>query len=417
MSGIKSLRKELEKNFGEGIISFLDGKAQAREAYSTGVLSIDYGLVIGGYPKGYYIELYGKEGTGKTSLAVTCAAQVQKEGKFVLWLDYENSFDQIYFGKLGLQFGEEKFAVAYPPTLEDGFRIIYSAMTMPDVNLGMIVLDSLALAVPESDVKDLDERLGKQGMGSSARSINQILRQMTPIFTQRKDVSLLVLNQVRNVIGAFIPTQTTTGGLPLKFAAHIRHEIKRIGTIKVGGKAVGSRLKLKTVKSKVGVPLREVETDLIFGKGFDFAADAFGIAVTLGVVTKEKGMMYVIPGTDYKFRGAPGFREMWEGIVPLSAIGEAEVKKVGEALTGKEKDKFDALDESAQLQYAINVIRDEAKRASDALQALVRERVLACEANEVAQGADDDLGIAIKAGENPEAEAEVDEMLKDKGDR
>lgn len=358
---IKSLRKELEKNFGEGIISFLDGKAATRESFSTGVLSIDYGLVIGGYPKGYYVELYGKEGSGKTSLAVTYAAEVQKANKFVLWLDYENSFDQSYFGKLGLQFGEEKFAVAYPPTLEDGFRIIHAAMSDLDVPLGAIILDSLALAVPEGDVKDLEDRIGKQTMGSAARAINQILKQMTPIFTQRKDVTLLILNQVRNVIGAFVPTQTTTGGLPLKFAAHVRHEVKRIGTIKVGGKAVGSRLKLKTVKSKVGVPLREVETDLLFGKGFDKAADAFGIAVTLGVLSKA-GPTYTLPGTDYKFRGAPGFREAWD--------------------------------------------------TDEALRALIREKVLACEADTVVQGADDDLGIGVKPiGDGPEGEAEVDELL------
>lgn len=356
---IKTLRKQLEKDFGEGIISFLDAKAKTREAYPTGVLSIDYGLVIGGYPKGYYVELYGKEGTGKTTLAVTCAAEVQKGPKpFVLWLDYENSFDQTYFGKLGLQFGEDKFAVVYPPTLEDGFKIIYAAMKDPDIPLGMVVLDSLALAVTAQESKDLDERLGSQGVGSVARAVNTILRQITPVFTQRGDVTLLVLNQVRNVIGAFVPTQTTTGGLPLKFASHIRHEIKRIGTIKVGGKAVGSRLKLKTVKSKVGVPLREVETDLIFGKGFDKAADAFGIAVSLGVLSKS-GSMYSLPGTDYKFRGAEGFREEYE------------------------KDTV--------------------------LQKLIRDKVLACDANEAALADDDELGIKVALGEEA---PEVSELLR-----
>lgn len=307
---IKSLRKDLEKSFGEGIVSFLDGKAKTREAYSTGVLSVDYGLVIGGYPKGYFVELYGKEGSGKTTLAVSAAATCQLQKKFVVWLDYENSFDQTYFGNLGLQFGEDKFMVAYPPTLEDGFRIIYKIMQDDDIPVGMIVIDSLALATPEGDVKDLDERMGKGQMGGTARCVGQILKQMTPIFTQRKDVTLLILNQIRNVIGGFMPSQTTTGGLSLKYSAHIRQEIKRIGLIKNGGKPIGSRTKIKCVKSKVGVPLREVETDLLFGTGFDIAADAFGIAVALGVLQKS-GPMYALPDTEYKLRGSNGFREVW----------------------------------------------------------------------------------------------------------
>lgn len=330
---IRSLRKDLEGKFGAGVVSFMEEKATAREAYSTSVLSIDYGLVVGGYPKGYWIELYGKEGCCKSSLAATVAASVQAQGKFVLWLDYENSFDQAYFAKLGVQYGEDKFMVAWPATLEDGFRIIVQVMLDKSIPVGLIVIDSLAMAAPDIDVEKLEEKLGKTQMGSTARPVSQIIKQITPLFQKRKDVSMLIINQVRNVIGGWITTQETTGGLALKYATHVRQVISRIGLIKEGGKPVGMRMKIKVAKSKVGVPMREVETDFIFGKGFDIAADAFGIAKVLGVLI-QAGAMYSIAGTEYKVKGLNGFRETWD--------------------------------------------------ADEAFRKVVRERVLACDAQEVA---------------------------------
>jgi recombination protein RecA len=311
--GIKDLKKSLDKQFGEGVVTFLNEKATAREAYSTGVLSIDYSTVIGGLPKGFYCEIYGKESTGKTTYACTAAAEVQKQGKFVLWLDYENSFDQIYFQNLGLQVGEDKFMLAYPDTLEDGFKIILQAVADPEIDIGLIVIDSIAIAPPGVDAEKLleDDKLGKRRVGGTAATIAQILKQIQPFFTKRKDCTLLVINQLRYKISSWITTQETTGGNSLKYAFHVRQEIKKKQIIKTGGKPVGLRLAIKTTKSKVGVPMREVETDLIFGTGFDKAADAFSVALATGVLVKE-GPMYKIPGTDLTFRGLPPFREHWE---------------------------------------------------------------------------------------------------------
>src|SRR5579862_7196768 len=273
---------QIEKQYGKGSIMRLGNRdvLVPVSVISTGSISIDAALGVGGFPRGRVIEVYGPESGGKTTLTLHVIAEAQKAGGIAAFIDAEHALDPIYARKLGVDV--DNLLVSQPDNGEQALEIAEALIRSGGVDV--VVVDSVAALVPKAE---LEGEMGEPQMGLQARLMSQALRKLTAIVSKSR-TCLIFINQIREKIGVmFGNPETTTGGRALKFYSSIRLDIRRIQSIKEGDRVVGSRTRGKVVKNKVAAPFREAEFDIIYGEGISLENDLIDLGVTHNVVEKS----------------------------------------------------------------------------------------------------------------------------------
>ena len=277
---LEAVQLDINKEYGEGSIMRLGGTANLDvEAISTGCLSLDMALGVGGVPQGRIVEVFGPESSGKTTLALHIVAECQKNGGKAAFIDAENALDPEYAKNLGCN--SDDLLVSQPDSGEQALDILQKLLET--AALDVIVIDSVAALVPKAE---LDGQIGDVTVGLQARLMSQALRKLSgPINKSRTCV--VFINQIREKIGVmFGSPETTPGGRALKFYSSVRLDIRRIAAIKEGTDMTGNRTRVKVVKNKVAPPFKMTEFDIMYGKGISYAGDLLDLALQGGVVEK-----------------------------------------------------------------------------------------------------------------------------------
>ncbi len=273
----------IEKQFGKGSIMRLGGNeplVRDIQAVSTGSLSLDIALGIGGLPKGRIVEIYGPESSGKTTLALSTIAQAQKAGGVVAFVDAEHALDVGYARKLGVR--TEDLLISQPDTGEQALEITETLVRSGAIDV--LVVDSVAALVPRAEIEG---DMGDSHVGLQARLMSQALRKLTAAIS-RSQCMVIFINQIRMKIGVmFGSPETTTGGNALKFYSSVRLDVRRIGAIKNGEDVVGNRTAVKVVKNKMAPPFAKAEFDLMYGEGFSLEGDIVDLGAQHGIIEKS----------------------------------------------------------------------------------------------------------------------------------
>ncbi|MFK7984587.1 MAG: recombinase RecA [Sandaracinaceae bacterium] len=272
---------EIEKQFGKGAIMALgERKAERVPAIAPGCPSLEMALGCGGYPRGRIVEIYGPEGSGKTTLTLHAIAECQRAGGIAAFVDAEHALDVRYAQSLGVT--PDRLLISQPDAGEQALEIVETLVRSAAVDL--IVVDSVAALVPQAEI---DGEMGDAHVGLQARLMSQGMRKLAAI-ANRSNTCIMFINQLRMKIGVtFGSPEVTTGGNALKFYASQRLDVRRIGKVKVGDVIVGHRARVKVVKNKLAPPFRMAEFDVRYGEGIDAVADLLDLAVERGVVQKN----------------------------------------------------------------------------------------------------------------------------------
>ncbi len=278
---------QIRDKFGDGSIMRLgEAKTQNVDAISTGCLSVDLALGVGGVPRGRIIEIYGPESSGKTTLAQHIIAETQKMGGLAAFVDAEHALDPEYAKKIGVNIDE--MLISQPDTGEQALEIVETLVRSSAVDV--IVVDSVAALTPKAEIEG---DMGQSHMGLQARLMSQALRKLTAIVS-KSGTTVIFINQIRMKIGVmFGNPETTTGGNALKFYSSIRIEVRRAAQIKMGEKIIGNRVRLKVVKNKVAPPFRTCEFDIMYNEGISVASDLLDVGSQFGSIQKT--------GNTYRF--------------------------------------------------------------------------------------------------------------------
>ena len=277
---------QIDRQFGKGSIMKLGQEhiPIMENSVSTGCLSLDVALGVGGVPRGRIIEIYGPESSGKTTLALHIVAEAQKAGGFAAFIDAEHAVDPEYSKNLGVD--TEELLISQPDTGEQALEICETLVRSGAVDV--IVIDSVAALVPRAE---LEGDMGDTHVGLQARLMSQALRKLTGTVS-RSNTTVIFINQIREKIGImFGNPETTPGGRALKFYSSIRMEIRRITSLKDGGEMVGSRVRVKVVKNKVAPPFKQSEFDIMYGQGISYEGDVLDLAVS-GDIVEKTGAWY-----------------------------------------------------------------------------------------------------------------------------
>ncbi len=278
---LKNALMIIEKQFGKGAVMQLGETANQKiPVVSTGIMSLDIALGVGGLPKGRIIEMYGPESSGKTTVALHVVAQVQKSGGIVSYIDAEHALDPVYAKKLGVDI--DSLYISQPDNGEQALEIAESMLRSNAIDL--VVIDSVAALVPKAEI---DGVMGDSHMGLQARLMSQALRKLTGI-TNKSNAIVIFINQLRQKIGVVYGNpETTTGGRALKFYASVRIDIRKADALKNGEEIYGNKTKVKIAKNKVAPPFKVCEFDIIYGEGVSREGDVLDLAVNLGFVNKS----------------------------------------------------------------------------------------------------------------------------------
>ena len=315
---LQSTLDKIEKNYGKGSIMKLgDRPDETFEAISTGSISLDTALGIGGFPKGRIIEIYGPESSGKTTLAIHAIAECQKKGGIAAFIDAEHAFDPIYARKLGVDI--DNLLVSQPDNGEQALEIADNLIRSGAIDI--IVIDSVAALTPKAEI---DGEMGDSKVGLHARLMSQALRKMTSTIS-KTGCCCIFINQLREKIGVmFGNPETTTGGNALKFYASVRLDIRRIQAIKDGDQNIGNRVKVKVVKNKVAPPFRTCEFDLMFGEGISKLGEIIDLGVETGII-KKSGSWFSY-GESKLAQGREGVKSLLRDNPELSEELESQIR-------------------------------------------------------------------------------------------
>ena len=287
---LKAALSQIDKQFGKGSVMFLgDENAQTDiEAVSTGSLSLDIALGIGGLPKGRVIEIYGPESSGKTTLTLHVIAEMQKLGGTAAFIDAEHALDPQYAKRLGVN--TDDLLISQPDTGEQALEI--TDMLVRSGSVDIVVIDSVAALTPKAEIEG---EMGASHMGLQARLMSQALRKLTSNI-KKTNTMVIFINQLRMKIGVmFGNPETTTGGNALKFYASVRLDIRRIGAIKKGDEILGNETRVKVLKNKVAPPFKQAEFQILYNQGISLESEIIDLGVKLGYVEKA-GAWYSIEG-------------------------------------------------------------------------------------------------------------------------
>ncbi len=279
-SDLQEAIDEIKQRFGEGAIMKLkDVRAVDVDAISTGSISLDLALGVGGVPRGRVIEIYGPEASGKSTLALHICAEAQKKGGAAAFIDAEHALDPDYARRLGVRVDD--LLISQPDSGEQALQIVEALVRSGDIDV--IVIDSVAALTPKTEIAG---EIGDQFIGLQARLMSQALRKLSGVIAKTKTV-VIFLNQTRMKIGVmFGNPETTPGGLALKFYASVRIDLRRIAQIKQGDEIVASRVKAKIVKNKVAAPFKTTEFDIYYNEGISYLVDILNFGIKEGIIKK-----------------------------------------------------------------------------------------------------------------------------------
>ena len=320
LQALKLAMEKIDKAYGKGSIMKLgDMTIEKVESISTGSISIDAALGVGGLPKGRVIEIFGPESSGKTTLTIHAIAECQKQGGIAAFIDAEHAFDRFYAENLGVDI--DNLVISQPDNGEQALEIADNLIRSGAIDL--IVIDSVAALTPKSEI---DGEMGDASVGVQARLMSKALRKMTASIS-KTGATCVFINQLRSKIGImFGNPETTTGGNALKFYSSVRIDIRRSTQIKDGDKVLGNRTKVKIVKNKIAPPFRRAEFDIVYGKGISKTGEVIDLGVEHNIIEKS-GSWYSYEGTKLG-QGKEAVKNLLNDNPELMSELESKVKEV-----------------------------------------------------------------------------------------
>lgn len=347
LEALKTTMENIEKAYGKGAVMKLsDERVMDVEVISTGSLSVDLALGVGGLPRGRIIEIFGPEASGKTTLAIYTIIEAQKAGGIAAFIDAEHAFDRFYAEKLGMD--PEKVIISQPDSGEQALEIAEQLIRSGAIDV--VVIDSVAALVPKAEI---DGEMGDSKMGLQARLMSQAMRKLTSLIS-KTNCCCIFINQLRDKIGVmFGSPETTTGGNALKYYASVRIDIRKIGLLKDSDdNPIGSKTRVKIVKNKVAPPFKQVEFEILYGKGINKIGEVAELATELDIL-KKSGANYYYDGTKIAL-GKDKLQKMLEENPELLEELKQKIKekvasgaKIGE-ITSEEKAKVKKEEQDAE---------------------------------------------------------------------